>query len=120
MEHDPELNADSDDQDAPADTERTVAVTVVRTGGIAGMRRRWGVEAADADADPWIALVDACPWDACVAAPHATTGADRFAYSVSARMPKAEHHAELAESEASGPWRTLIDAVRDASTPSPR
>jgi len=41
-----------------------VAVTVVRTGGIAGMRRSWSVEAVEAeDAERWVLLVDACPWD---------------------------------------------------------
>ena len=109
-----------------------VSVTVVRSGGLAGMRRRWVVEADASDADPWIALVEACPWDDCAADPPGaagaaatgsatagSAGADRFAYSVSATVPGATRHAELAESDASGAWRELIDAVHEASSPTP-
>lgn len=96
-----------------------VAVTVVRSGGLAGMRRRWVVEADASDADPWIALVEACPWDDCGSASASSAsnprGADRFSYRLSARVRGAERQADLAESDAVGPWRTLIDAVRSAS-----
>ncbi|WP_454131283.1 protealysin inhibitor emfourin [Microbacterium lacticum] len=96
-----------------------VAVTVVRSGGLAGMHRRWVVEADASDADPWIALVEACPWDDCGSASASSAsnprGADRFSYRLSARVRGAERQADLAESDAVGPWRTLIDAVRSAS-----
>ena len=96
-----------------------VAVTVVRSGGLAGMRRRCVVEADASDADPWIALVEACPWDDCGSASARAAsnprGADRFSYRLSARVRGAERQADLAESDAVGPWRTLIDAVREAS-----
>ena len=119
------------EDDAPGD-EPTVAVRVVRSGGFAGLRRTWVVEADASDADPWIALVEACPWDDCAADPPGaagaaatgsatagSAGADRFAYSVSATVPGATRHAELAESDASGAWRELIDAVHEASSPTP-
>lgn len=116
MHQDPDPEAASP---APA-----VTVAVVRSGGIAGTTRRWGVEAEASDADEWIDLIDACPWDdedaddevAYAREGDVPRGADRFAYRVSARMPEGpERHAALSESQASGPWRALIDAVRAAS-----
>ncbi len=91
-----------------------VSVTVVRSGGFAGLTRRWGVQAPPADAQWWCTLVEACPWDDDTGA-RPTTGADRFSWSVQASLRGAPRRAELTESEASGPWRTLIDAVREAS-----
>ncbi|MBN9178451.1 MAG: hypothetical protein J0I43_13955 [Microbacterium sp.] len=92
-----------------------VTVTVERSGGIAGMTRRWTVVAPPADPAPWLRLVEDCPWDD-PAPPTAHRAADRFSYRVSARVPGAEHRAEIAESDASGPWRDLIDAVRASSS----
>ncbi|MFB7249234.1 hypothetical protein [Microbacterium sp. NPDC056234] len=40
-----------------------VTIVVVRTGGFAGLQRQWRVEAGSDDADRWLVLVDACPWD---------------------------------------------------------
>lgn len=94
----------------------TVAVTVVRSGGFAGLRRQWDVEADARDADRWVALVEACPWDECTSGDRAAGGADRFAYRIIARVPGATRRADLAEAEVSGPWCTLIDAVHEAST----
>ena len=106
------------EDDAPVD-EPTVAVRVVRSGGFAGLRRTWAVDVDAADAGPWIALVEACPWDHCGSASASSAsnprGADRFSYRLSARVRGAERQADLAESDAVGPWRTLIDAVREAS-----
>ena len=65
------------------------------------------------DAAQWRDLVEACPWDECDSA--RPTGADRFAWSVRATLPDASRHADLTEDQASGPWRTLIDAVREAA-----
>ena len=105
----------------PAHDEPVVEVTVVRTGGFAGITRRWGVTAPPQAAAHWIELVDDCPWDACAPGRRgAPDGADRFSWSVRATLPGARRRAELTESEASGPWRTLIDAVREASAPSDR
>lgn len=95
-----------------------VAITVVRTGGFAGIPRRWAVRATAADAAPWIDLIDRCPWDA---AQPASAAVDRFSWTLHAVRDGGEHHsghredhhAELAESEIEGPWRTLIDAVRE-------
>ncbi|WP_207457783.1 protealysin inhibitor emfourin [Herbiconiux sp. SYSU D00978] len=46
------------------DAPRLVLV-VARSGGFAGLTRRWRVEVRDeADAARWRPLVDACPWEA--------------------------------------------------------
>lgn len=91
-------------------------MTVVRSGGFAGLTRRWGVQAPPGDAQWWCTLVEDCPWDdAPGAAASPATGADRFTWSVQANLRGTARRAELTESEASGPWRTLIDAVRTAS-----
>ena len=96
----------------------TVAVTVVRSGGFAGLTRRWGVRAPAPEADAWIELVEDCPWGAVAdraAASGAPHGADRFSWSVRATVRGDALRAELAEAEVAGAWRTLIDAVRAAS-----
>jgi hypothetical protein len=89
-----------------------VVIAVVRTGGIAGIRRRWRVAAAPEDAGDWIALIDRCPWDA---PPSDTEGADRFVWSIRARTPSERREQELPDAALDGPWRALVDAVRAAS-----
>ena len=102
-------------------TEATVVVTVVRSGGFAGLTRRWGVQAPPADAARWRTLVDDCPWhdydDACAdqRADDASRGADRFSWTLHAMLPDATLRADLTETQATGPWRALIDAVREVS-----
>lgn len=97
-------------EDAP-EVLPEVAVTVVRTGGVAGLSRRW--HAAGDAASGLVDLVERCPWDACdEEAPAAPEGADRFTWSVSAVRGPQERHADLAEHDLDGPWRELIDAVR--------
>lgn len=81
-----------------------------RTGGMAGMTRTWSVRVDDAadDRADWDALLDDCPWDEpVVPAP----GADRFVYVVRA----GDREARLGEAALGGPWRRLVDRVRDAS-----
>jgi hypothetical protein len=72
-------------------------ISVVRSGGIAGMRRTWSVEAAPPQRPVWTELVRACPWDA-IASTRETI--DR------------RHHAELPDRALTGPWRELVDRVR--------
>lgn len=43
--------------------DEVVTIVVVRSGGFAGLRREWRVDAGDDDADRWLLLVEACPWD---------------------------------------------------------
>jgi hypothetical protein len=101
----------------PDDRIASVAVTVTRTGGFAGLRRTWRAQPDTADAPEWIALIDGCPWDAADptrAVPPA--GADRFVWHVDARCGDAAREAALADPEVQGPWRELIDAVRSATS----
>ena len=93
-----------------------LSVVVERSGGFAGLTRRWSVTAGPDDAT-WTALVDACDWDGDGTGRAASepAGADRFCWTVTARTPAAERSAALAEHEVDGPWRALIDAVRSAS-----
>ncbi len=95
----------------------TVAVTVIRTGGFAGLRREWRAEADEREASHWVSLIEECPWDA-VAIGVGTRGADLFVWRLDARFGDRRHAAELADPDVQGPWRTLIDAVRDAGAPS--
>lgn len=101
----------SDGPAPPSDTP--VVIAVVRTGGIAGIRRQWRVEAEPPEAEQWIALIDLCPWDQ---DPDASPGADRFVWSIRARTPSERRERELPDSALEGPWRKLVEAVRSAST----
>lgn len=97
----------------PPPTEARVVIAVVRSGGIAGIRRQWRVEAESDDAVNWIDLIDQCPWDQDTG--DADTGADRFVWSIRARTPSERRERELPDSALDGPWRALVDAVRAAS-----
>ncbi|MET0736177.1 MAG: protealysin inhibitor emfourin [Microbacterium sp.] len=90
-----------------------VAVTVVRTGGIAGTRREWRAEPPAEEAPRWIELIEECPWDAAVEL-SASRGADRFVWRIDARCGPRERGAELPDSAVHGPWRELVDHVRAA------
>ncbi|MGW9267863.1 protealysin inhibitor emfourin [Microbacterium sp. NPDC055599] len=104
----------SEDPAPPSDAP--VVIAVVRSGGIAGIRRQWRVEAEPSDADEWITLIDLCPWDQDA---DASPGADRFMWSIRAHTPSERRERELPDSALEGPWRTLVEAVRAASTRDP-
>lgn len=92
-----------------------VVVTVVRTGGLAGLRREWRAEPPTSEADRWVGLVDECPWDALESQrlQSQSRGADRYMWRIHARfddLPPRE--AELGDAQLEGPWRTLVDEVR--------
>ena len=53
---------DTPSPDTPGDAPG-VEVEVARTGGIAGITRRWSAKPLEAEASDWIALIDRCPWD---------------------------------------------------------
>lgn len=94
----------------PTDTH--VVIAVVRTGGIAGIRRQWRVEAEPDEAGEWIDLIDGCPWDE---ETDAGTGADRYVWSIRARTPSERRERDVPDSALDGPWRTLVEAVRTAA-----
>lgn len=95
-------------------TASPVVVTVVRTGGFAGLRREWRAEPDEEDVPHWFALIDDCPWDD--AGPFPPSGADRFVWRVRAvcdtERGRSERDAELPDERVRGAWRTLIDEVR--------
>jgi len=104
------------DPSGPAQDGVTVAVTVTRTGGFAGLPRTWRARPDTAEAPHWIALIDECPWDAAdPTRPIVPSGADIFMWRVDARCGDAARAAALADPEVQGPWRELIDTVRAAT-----
>jgi len=85
--------------------ELPFVITVVRSGGFAGMRREWSIEVtAQTEAERWRPIVEACPWDDVTGDPVA----DGFVYD----FRVADHEAVVAERELDGPWRLLADEVR--------
>ena len=98
--------------ESPPPTDAQVVIAVVRTGGIAGIRRQWQVEPDPAESSDWIAMIESCPWDADA---DDTTGADRFVWLIRVRTPSEKRERELPDSALDGPWRQLVDAVRAAS-----
>lgn len=92
-----------------------LSVRVLRSGGFAGLTRRWEVELPASDADAWIVLVDSCPWPDRVSE-SAAEGADRFVWQVTVWLPPSDDRiAVLGDDEITGPWSELIDAVREAA-----
>lgn len=88
-----------------------LVVRVVRTGGLAGLRREWTAEPDPDETPRWIGLVDECPWDAASSVP--PRGADMFRWRISARCAGAPpRSAELDDAQLRGPWRDLVDEVR--------
>lgn len=98
--------------ESPAPTDPQVVIAVVRTGGIAGIRRQWRVEPDPADAPEWLTMIDSCPWDV---DGDPSTGADRFVWLIRVRTPSERRERELPDSALDGPWRDLVDAVRTAA-----
>ncbi|MCS5713436.1 hypothetical protein NVV95_02585 [Herbiconiux sp. CPCC 205716] len=104
---------------APSDAlGRELRITVTRSGGVAGMSPRWGIEVSEQnDVDSWLSLVESCPWDAPDPAPG---GEDRFVYTIRVLVdapdePEVSHGARVPEQHLDGPWRDLVDRVKDAS-----
>ncbi|WP_382306394.1 protealysin inhibitor emfourin [Herbiconiux sp. UC225_62] len=109
--------------DTPSGVGSELRITVARSGGIAGIGPQWTVTASEeADVDSWLSLVESCPWDP----PEASTGSagsapiggapDRFVYTIRVFLPTAEERdARVPEQRLDGPWRTLVDRVKDAA-----
>ncbi|SKC54339.1 protealysin inhibitor emfourin [Okibacterium fritillariae] len=111
----------------------TLRITVTRSGGVAGLSPRWTVEAQEEpDVAEWLALVDSCPWDDEDADDDA--GADRFVYTIRVLVHPSEtssdeppvhegrqtataeeRGARIPEKKLDGPWRELVDRVKDTS-----
>jgi len=125
----PEPDAPSPDPPGAADPTPAVEVDVARTGGIAGITRRWSAQPPESEASEWISLIDRCPWNeapspagaedrqsAPTAPPRATPMPDGFVWIIRATCSRADpREAELPDDEVVGAWRELVDAVRDWS-----
>jgi hypothetical protein len=99
-------------------TGTDVVVTVVRTGGFAGIRREWTAEPTRDQAPHWITLVKQCPWDDEDATAIPDAGADRFVWRIEARLGDDNRRAELPETHLHGAWRDLVCEVQSfESTP---
>ncbi|MBM7504410.1 protealysin inhibitor emfourin [Agromyces aurantiacus] len=86
-------------------------VEVVRSGGIAGLRLSWTVNVDDQpDPEEWVLLIERLPWSE---TPPAPPEPDRYTY----RIRCEPHEATLAERQVTGPWRDLVDRVRDVAEP---
>ncbi|WP_198426133.1 MULTISPECIES: protealysin inhibitor emfourin [Microbacterium] len=111
MTHKPEASTEA------AARPPAVEVDVARTGGIAGITRRWSAQPPAAEASEWISLIDRCPWDE---PPPAEPIADGFVWWIRATWSGADaREAELPDQDVVGAWRELVDAVRDWSRQSP-
>lgn len=106
------------DDTGSGDAKDRVVIAVVRSGGIAGLRRRWRAEPAPEQARPWIELVERCPWEAPLE-PDAR-GADRYVWSIHVRMRDEQLEQVIPDTRLEGAWRELVDAVRDADAGSGR
>lgn len=86
-------------------------VTVSRTGGFAGIRATWEVHVeAQPDRAAWRELVESMPWDD---VPPAPPEPDRHIY----RIRCEKHEVVLAERQLRGPWRILVERVRERGRP---
>jgi hypothetical protein len=84
-------------------------VTVVRSGGFAGLTRSWEVSIDErADRDSWLEFLDRLPW---YDAPQERAKPDAFSY----RIQCSTHRITLPEHALIGPWRELVDRVQEAS-----
>jgi hypothetical protein len=104
-------------------------VTVTRSGGFAGLARRWQVFVErEPDEESWILLLGRLPWDEVAEEP---AQPDRYLYRINCEPRKtAENEAPdaperrepviaeprevvIPEQRLTGPWRELVDRVRE-------
>lgn len=92
-----------------------LVVTVLRTGGFGGVRRCWRAEPPAADRSEWAVLIDQCPWDADATTPVPVSSGlpDRYVWSIHARAGEQQHSADVGEAALTGPWRELVERVRE-------
>lgn len=95
-----------------SDGSPLLVVAVKRTGGFAGLTKVWTAQPREDEASTWVALISRCPWDDPVDGDQ--RGADRFQWNIHAQCgPDEDREAELPDRALTGPWRELVDAVRD-------
>ena len=84
-------------------------VTVVRSGGFAGISREWSAHATDPE-DRLVALVEACPWR--LRMPGDPLSRDRFTWRIEVRG-RVRRTTTLPDAALDGPWRELVREVQD-------
>jgi hypothetical protein len=95
--------------------ELSFRILVVRSGGVAGITRRWQVQPGD-DAEEWRELVRACPWGA---EGSDTESRDRFVWrievsSCGGQLAEPPRSASVPDAQLRGPWRALVDRVQES------
>ena len=95
-------------------TDGILMITVVRSGGFAGLRQEWQAAVGDDERDEWMPLIKACPWGS---PPSDPTSRDRYIWRIQARGPRLRRSATVPEAHLDGPWRALVDRVREAPDP---
>jgi len=86
-------------------------ITVTRTGGFAGLTSTWSIVVDDQpDSDSWRDLVESLPWHD---RPRSAPQPDRYLY----RIQCSRRRVTVPEQALEGPWRELVDRVRDRATP---
>jgi hypothetical protein len=89
-------------------------ITVIRSGGFAGISRQWSVRVDEQpDEEQWRELIDRLPWEH---SPAAQDEPDRYIY----RVRCAPREAVIPEKRLTGPWRELVDKVQVTSKPEAR
>ena len=87
------------------------SISVVRTGGFAGLKREWRISSSDAPDVDWAGLIDACPWGA-AAKPVDSRARDRFVWRLEAKDGSRSCRATLGDGQLTGSWKALVDEVR--------
>ena len=91
-------------------TDGILIITVVRSGGFAGLRQEWQAAVGDDERDEWMPLIQACPWGS---RPSDPTSADRYVWRIQAHGPRLRRSATVPDAHLDGPWRELVDRVRE-------
>jgi len=85
-------------------------ITVTLSGGFAGLRSNWSLEIEQQpDRENWQQLVESLPWDE---SPKHAPQPDRYVY----RIEWSRRQVILTEQQLTGPWRVLVDRVRDRTS----
>ncbi|MBF4994193.1 hypothetical protein ITX31_08720 [Arthrobacter gandavensis] len=84
-------------------------LVVVRTGGMAGMRRTWSSEVSSEEAEErWLPLLREPPEES-------AGGPDRFTYEISV----GQQAVTIPETSLKGRWRELVERARDGEEARP-
>ncbi len=93
--------------------DHEVKLTIVRSGGFAGLSRQWSA-VIDPQEPEWEELLTRIPRDDVA---NDTGQRDRFVYLVTCEPPTAERpywQCEVPEGQFTGPWQDLLERVRAA------